>query len=93
MQSLRSSLNKKYPKVHKLITIATGTSPFNDEKQQPSTSLNKGWSKAVDSFYIMVIECIYIILSICSDIRKLDLWYERQLDVYLWSQRTTWYVQ
>ncbi|KAI8889545.1 glycoside hydrolase family 18 protein [Backusella circina FSU 941] len=53
VQSLRSSLDKKYPKVHKLITLATGTSPFNDEKQQPSTSLNKGWSEAVDSFYIM----------------------------------------
>lgn len=46
-------MDSKYTKVHKLITLAVGTNPFNDEHQQPLKTLNKGWSTAVDSFYIM----------------------------------------
>lgn len=53
VQALRKALNKKYPKVHKLITIAVGTNPFNDEHQNPLKALNKGWASSVDSFYIM----------------------------------------
>jgi chitinase len=54
VQQLRKSLDVKYPKVHKLITLAVGTSPFNDEKQRPIKKLNKSWASAVDSFYVMV---------------------------------------
>ena len=53
VQALRKALDAKYTKVHKLITLAVGTSPFNDEKQTPMKSLDQGWSKSVDSFYIM----------------------------------------
>jgi chitinase len=54
VQLLRKSLDAKYPKVHKLITLAVGTTPFNDEKQHPIKKLDKAWASAVDSFYVMV---------------------------------------
>lgn len=54
IQALRKALDAKYSKVHKLITLAVGTNPFNDENQNPTKSLDSGWAKAVDSFYLMV---------------------------------------
>lgn len=49
VQTLREILPKKT-----LITAAVGTTPFNDENQQPSTHLDKNWAKAIDGIYIMV---------------------------------------
>lgn len=54
IEALRKALDDKYTNIHKLITLAVGTSPFNDEKQTPIKSLPSGWAKAVDSFYLMV---------------------------------------
>ncbi|KAI7907571.1 glycoside hydrolase superfamily [Cokeromyces recurvatus] len=51
---LREMLDKKYKKVHKLITAAVSTSPFNNGKQEPIKHLDKAWSANVDFFYIMV---------------------------------------
>ncbi|KAI7894397.1 glycoside hydrolase [Mucor mucedo] len=51
--ALRKALDDKYTNVHKLLTLAVGTNPFNDEKQTPIKSLESGWAKAVDSFYLM----------------------------------------
>ncbi|CDH48511.1 acidic mammalian chitinase [Lichtheimia corymbifera JMRC:FSU:9682] len=48
IQTLREVLPK-----HTLITAAVGTTPFNDENQQPSTHLDKNWAKAIDGIYIM----------------------------------------
>ncbi|KAI9473935.1 MAG: glycoside hydrolase superfamily [Benjaminiella poitrasii] len=50
---LREQLDAKYTKVHKLITVAVGTSPFNDGNQEPIKTLDSGWAKNVDTFYIM----------------------------------------
>lgn len=54
IQELRKALDAKYTSVHKLITVAVGTNPFNDAKQTPITKLDSKWATAVDSFYIMV---------------------------------------
>ncbi|KAG2192675.1 hypothetical protein INT46_006826, partial [Mucor plumbeus] len=53
IQELRKALDAKYTSVHKLITVAVGTNPFNDVKQKPITKLDSKWATAVDSFYIM----------------------------------------
>lgn len=55
IQELRKALDAKYSSIHKLITVAVGTNPFNDAKQTPMAKLDKNWASAVDSFYIMVI--------------------------------------
>lgn len=54
IKALREKLDAKYPSVHKLITLAVGTNVFNDAKQSPIKKLDEGWTKYVDSFYIMV---------------------------------------
>ncbi|CAO3623096.1 unnamed protein product [Mucor fragilis] len=53
IQELRKALDAKYSSIHKLITVAVGTNPFNDAKQTPMAKLDKNWASAVDSFYIM----------------------------------------
>ncbi|KAG1082132.1 hypothetical protein G6F42_022691 [Rhizopus arrhizus] len=53
IQELRRVLDTKYKSIHKLITVAVGTNPFNDAKQTPITKLDSSWASAVDSFYIM----------------------------------------
>ncbi|KAI9479574.1 glycoside hydrolase superfamily [Zychaea mexicana] len=35
------------------INAAVSTTPFNDENQTPSTSLDSAWKEAMDAFYIM----------------------------------------
>lgn len=55
IQELRRVLDTKYKSIHKLITVAVGTNPFNDAKQTPIAKLDSSWASAVDSFYIMVI--------------------------------------
>ncbi|KAI8370835.1 glycoside hydrolase superfamily [Choanephora cucurbitarum] len=50
---LRKSLDAKFTKAHKMITLAVSTRPFNDEKGHPISRLDKAWAANVDSFYIM----------------------------------------
>lgn len=55
VKALREKLDAKYTSVHKLITLAVGTSVFNDASQNPITKLDSDWAKNVDYFYVMVI--------------------------------------
>ncbi|KAI9248855.1 glycoside hydrolase superfamily [Phascolomyces articulosus] len=48
VQQLRDTLPKGT-----LINAAVATAPFNDENQQPSTTLDPEWKGALDGFYIM----------------------------------------
>ncbi|GAA5811790.1 hypothetical protein MFLAVUS_005233 [Mucor flavus] len=53
VQELRKALDDKYKNIKKVITLAVGTSTFNDENQNPTSNFDKGWSDTVDYFYIM----------------------------------------
>ncbi|KAG1054949.1 hypothetical protein G6F43_003063 [Rhizopus delemar] len=53
IQLLRETLDKKYPKEHKIITAAVSTYTFKDDKQNSIKTLDDGWSKYMDAFYIM----------------------------------------
>ncbi|KAI8063346.1 glycoside hydrolase superfamily [Gilbertella persicaria] len=53
IKHLRKELDAKYPKIHKIITLAVTTRPFNDEKGHSIKKLDQDWSKTVDTFYVM----------------------------------------
>ncbi|KAI8357261.1 glycoside hydrolase superfamily [Blakeslea trispora] len=50
---LRKTLDAKFPRAHKIITLAVSTTPFKDEHGNPTKHLDKEWARNVDSFYIM----------------------------------------
>ncbi|KAG2204429.1 hypothetical protein INT47_005220 [Mucor saturninus] len=53
IQLLRRMLENKYPHEHKLLTAAVSTNVFLDENRNATKSLDPGWAKSMDGFYIM----------------------------------------
>lgn len=54
IQLLRKSLDAKYPKVHKVITVAASVGPFLDSNGHAVRHFESGWVSDVDYFYLMV---------------------------------------
>jgi chitinase len=54
IQLLRKSLDAKYPKVHKVITVAASVSPFLDSTGHAVRHFESSWVSDVDYFYLMV---------------------------------------
>ncbi|KAG1147670.1 hypothetical protein G6F37_005651 [Rhizopus arrhizus] len=56
IQLLRKSLDAKYPKVHKVITVAASVGPFLDSNGHAVRHFESGWVSDVDYFYLMSYE-------------------------------------
>ncbi|KAI9266938.1 glycoside hydrolase superfamily [Sporodiniella umbellata] len=56
IKTLRQMMDKKFPKAHKVITVAASNNPFADSRGYATRKFDAAWASTVDYFYLMSYE-------------------------------------